>query len=291
MSKKLWGSLTITRQFKRIYIAQNTKSGSMFKRGLIIALTLTAWTYAASAQDADAEITLDTSIIADNLEDTYARCLDAARMEPEVGMEMALRWTRLSGNEPSEHCQAIALMVLGDTAEAASRLEDLAGQSTATAPVRSGLYHQAARGWMDVASYDRALENLDKSAALSFANTAILLDRALVHAALQNYWSAVDDLNQALDIDPTAIDALVLRGSAYRKLKVSSLALDDIERALAADSSNVDALLELGLLARGRDNKTAARLAWVKVLALAPESSTADAVRLHIQNMDVAEDR
>ncbi|MGY8962765.1 MAG: hypothetical protein ACKVKT_04325, partial [Rhodospirillales bacterium] len=82
----------------------------MFKRGLIIALTLTAWTYAASAQDADAEITLDTSIIADNLEDTYARCLDAARMEPEVGMEMALRWTRLSGNEPSEHCQAIALM-------------------------------------------------------------------------------------------------------------------------------------------------------------------------------------
>lgn len=262
----------------------------MFKHGLIISLALTTWTHVASAQDVDAETTLDTAIIADNLEDTYARCLDAARLEPEVGMEMALRWTRLSGSEPSEHCQAIALMGLGDTEEAASRLEDLADRSTATAPVRSGLYYQAARGWMDVAAYDQALATLDKSAALSFANTAILLDRALVHAALENYWSAVDDLNQVLDIDQTAIDALVLRGSAYRQLEIADLALDDIERALAADSSNVDALLELGLLARDRDDKTAARLAWVKVLVLAPESSTADAVRRHIQNMDVAED-
>lgn len=262
----------------------------MFKHGLIIGLALTAWPHVACAQDANAATTLDTAIIADNLEDTYERCLDAARLEPEVGMEMALRWMRLSGGEPSEHCQAIALMGLGDTEEAASRLEDLADQSTATAPVKSGLYYQAAKGWMDVAAYERALTTLDKSVALSFANTAILLDRALVHAALENYWSAIDDLNEVLDIDSTAIDALILRGSAYRQLEISDLALDDIERALIADSNNVDALLELGLLARDREDETAARLAWVKVLELAPDSATADAVRRHIQDMDVTKD-
>gem|GEM_PF-556941 len=264
------------------------KPASMFKHGLTIGLALTAWTHAACAQGADADSTLDTAIIADNLEDTYARCLEAARQDPEVGMEMALRWTRLSGGEPSEHCQAIALMALGDTEEAASRLEELADRSTATAPVKSGLYYQAARGWMDVAAYERALATLDKSEALSFANVAVLLDRSLVHAALENFWSALDDLNQVLDIDPASIDALILRGSAYRQLEVSDLALDDIERALAADQNSVDALLELGLLARDRDDKTAARLAWVKVLELAPDSATADAVRGHIQDMDVA---
>ena len=256
-------------------------------RGLpVFLLALLSHLAIAQAQDS----ALDTSIIADNLEDTYDRCLIAAQQDPEVGMDMALRWKRLTGGEPSEHCQAVALMSLGDTEEGASRLEQLADQSSATAPVRSGLYSQAARGWMDIAEYGRALSALNKSAALSNKDVEVLLDRAVTYAALEDYWSAVDDLNLVLDLSPNAFDALVLRGSAYRKLDIKDLAADDIDRVLAAEPNNIDALLESGLLARDRGDKTAARLAWVRILELASDSATADAVRNHIQEMDIRQD-
>lgn len=262
----------------------------MSSLGDFVALLVMLLSHGATAQPNVPDKALDTSIIVDNLEDTYSRCLAAAQQDPEVGMEMALRWNRLVGGEPSEHCQAIALMALGDTEEAASRLEQLANASTASAPVRSGLYAQAARGWMDITAYSRALDALNKSESLSAENTDILLDRAVTHAALGDYWSAVDDLNRVLDLIPNSDEALVLRGSAYRKLDINDLATDDVERVLATNPNNIDALLERGLLARDHNDKTAARLNWVKVLELAPDSATADAVRQHIQEMDVVQD-
>jgi tetratricopeptide (TPR) repeat protein len=118
----------------------------------------------------------------------------------------------------------------------------------------------------------------------------LFFDRALIHAALQDLWAAVDDLNRVLDIEPLAIDALILRGSAYRQLEIADLALDDIERALAMEPNNIDALLEWSLLARDRGDKTEARLAWIRILEIAPDSSTADVVRRHMEEMDVNSD-
>ena len=248
------------------------------------------WCGTAVAQEEALTAPLDTSIVADNLEDTYTRCLTAAQQEPEQGMEMALRWQRLTGGEPAEHCQAIALLGLGDIEEAAKRLENLADQPTAMAPVRAGLYAQAAQAWMESTAYDRALVALNKSANLKPEDAGLFLDRALIHAALQDYWSAIDDLNRVIDREPTAIDALILRGSAYRQLEIADLATDDIDRALAAQPNNIDALLERSLLSRDSGDKTAARLAWIKILELDPNSAVADAVRRHIEEMDLVAD-
>ncbi|MDG2242090.1 MAG: hypothetical protein P8L66_01205 [Rhodospirillaceae bacterium] len=253
-------------------------------------LACLAWYGDALAQENLPEQQLDTSIVADNLEDTYARCLTAARQDPEIGMEMALRWDRLTGGEPAKHCQAVAILELGDVEEAAQRLEELADHPTALAPVRAGLYAQAAQAWMDRADYARALVNLNKSAELRPNDAGLFFDRALIHAALKDLWAAVDDLNRVLDLEPLAIEALILRGSAYRKLEIADLALDDIERALKTDPNNIDALLEKGLLARDRAEKTEARLAWIRILEIAPDSSTADIVRRHMEEMDVSSD-
>ncbi len=203
---------------------------------------------------------------------------------------MALRWMKLTGGEPAAHCQAVALLELGDTEEAASRLEGLAEQPTGLAPVRAGLYAQAAQAWMESAAYDRALTNLNKSATLKPDDTNLYLDRALIHAALEDYWSAVDDLNNVLDREPATVDALILRGSAYRQLKIADLAKDDIDRALVAEPNNIDALLERSLLARNSGDKTDARLAWIKILELEPDSAVADIVRRHIEEMDLVQD-
>lgn len=233
---------------------------------------------------------LNTSIISDNQEETYRRCLVAAEVDPESGIDMALRWRNLNGADPAQHCLAVAMMNIGDSEAAAPLLESLAQSSSATAPVRAGLHRQTAQAWMASAEYERALAALEQALVLAKDDTTLFLDMAVAHAALEDYWAAVDNLNSAIDRDPEMTDALVLRGSAYRRLGFPDLAKDDLKRALKLDSANLDALLELGLLARDSGDKIAARQHWFKVLEIAPSSATADAVRRHLETMDVAVD-
>lgn len=230
---------------------------------------------------------LDTSIIADNQEDTYQRCLKVAGAAPQTGIDMALRWRNLGGGEPARHCLAVSMMMAGDSEAAAPLLETLAQSSTATAPVRAGLYRQAGQAWMANADYTRAVDAYVQAATLLARDATIHLDIALAHAALGDYWSAVDDLNTALDFDPFFVDALVLRGSAYRLLELPDLAADDLKRAIGLEQNNTDALLEMGLLARENGEDDRARQYWVRVLETAPNSAAADAVRRHIEEMDV----
>lgn len=256
----------------------------MPSRNLAAILISLVWAGTAAGQPND----LDTSIVADNQEGTYDRCLTAAEISPETGMEMALRWRNLNGGEPAQHCMAVAMMMIGDSEAAAPLLDSLAGNSSATAPVRAGLFRQAAQAWMAEAEYGRALSALEQAEGLLDRDAAVFIDLAVVHAALDDYWAAVDALNAALDLEPNMADALVLRGSAYRRLEFPSLATDDLERALASDAKNLDVLLELGLLAREQGDKAAARQHWIRILEIAPESSAADAVRRHLADMDIS---
>ena len=84
-----------------------------------------------------------------------------------------------------------------------------------------------------------------------------------------------------------ALEALVLRGSAYRILNVIDLASDDIDRALSTDPNSVDALLEKGLLAEAAGETDSARALWVRILELAPASEAGDAVRRHLERLDL----
>ncbi len=250
---------------------------------LAIGLTSIALTTLAVAQSD----TVNTSIIADNQEETYARCLHAAEADPEAGWDMSRRWRRLNGGEPAEHCAAASMRGLGDSEEAAYRLESLAKQSGSNRQIRSGLWGHAAQAWMDVEDYSRALNALNAATELDSLNADFFLDRALCQAALGDFWATIDDLNRVIDILPANTNALVLRGSAYRHLNIVELAEDDIERVLKADPENTDALLEKGLLALNSGDITSARKVWIRVLELAPDSTAGDAVRSHLESMDI----
>ena len=245
---------------------------------------------AAEAQLPSIDSSLDTSIYADNQEDTYRRCLNLANTHPETGFDMARRWVRLDGGEPAEHCAAAALVGLGDPEEAAKRMQILAQKSTAAPRVKSGLWAHAGRAWMDSADFDQALVALNTALSLNSGNSEVYVDRALCHAVLGDLWSAIDDLNQVVDRHPDAQEALVLRSSAYRQLEIYDLALDDIDRAIQIDPNSVDTLLEKGLLGEALGEMQAARRAWVQVLELAPDSPAADAVRKHLERVDVGSD-
>lgn len=265
-------------------------SASSFSTWLTISVALFATTTATSNTLGDQHERLNTSILADDQKETYRRCLFAAGRDPEAGLDMARRWGRLSGGEPADYCAAVALLGLGDPKEAARTLERLASESRSTARVRAGLLSQAGRAWMNAGLYDFGLDLFNRAIALYQGDSSFFYDRSLCHAALGNLWSAIDDLNQVLNAEEYFIDALVLRGSAYRQLDVDELASDDIARALRAEPDNVDALLEQGLLAQKVGSFTEARRSWIRILEIAPDSEAGDAVRRQLEQLDVVTD-
>jgi len=61
-----------------------------------------------------------------------------------------------------------------------------------------------------------------------------------------------------------------------------------LARALALEPENTEGLLERGILRRLAGDETGARGDWLRVLALDPESPTAEAARANLEKLDVA---
>ena len=65
------------------------------------------------------------------------------------------------------------------------------------------------------------------------------LGRGYVNILLEDFDTAVQDLDQALDAEPSNLNALLYRGYAYERRGDDELALRDYERAFAASPDNV----------------------------------------------------
>lgn len=249
--------------------------GTVLATALATALALpgSAWSQAGGA--ADQEL-------------LYRACLNQARADPENAYRAALDWHQAGGGLPARHCAAVALLGLNAYDEAASRLETLAGEvPDARLDLRLGLMAQAAQGWMMSGRAARAEQLLSRVISVQPNDPQILADRAVARLSLRDYWGAVDDLDRSIQMAPRDVELLLYRASAYRYLGVPDLARDDVERALAVNPIAPAAWLERGILEQMAGDDTAARRSWIRVLDLAPESSTADAARARIEALDV----
>lgn len=218
----------------------------------------------------------------------YAACMKLARATPEDGFEHAIAWSAQGGGQAARHCAAVALVGLGQYEEAALRLDRLAQEATAaSAKLRPELLAQSGQAWLMAGHYMRA--HAAQSAALKLEpdNVELLIDRSITLASAANYWEAVDDLNQALDLAPERADVRILRASAYRYLDAIPLAQEDIDLALARDPGNPFGLLERGILRRLAGDNAGARADWLRVLSLAPDGLAGNAARANLEKMDV----
>ena len=227
----------------------------------------------------------------ENPEITYSGCLTMARETPERGFEFSGMWLGLGGGEPARHCQAVALIGLNAFGEAATRLEEMAEDSNESTVVRAGLLTQAGQAWVLERELERAYAAqttaLDLLPLMDRRRIAALIDRAATLAAVQNYWEALDDLNDVIAADPDNADALAFRASAYRYLDTLELAMEDANRALRIDPENVAALLERGNIHQTNGEKAGARQDWIRAIQLAPESPAAETARANIEKLDV----
>src|SRR5579862_9907558 len=217
----------------------------------------------------------------------YEWCIHLAKTSPADGWEAALAWTGEGGGDPARHCAAVALIGLKQYKQAAERLEDLARDSFADAPIRAGMLRQAGQAWLLANDVDRAYADQTTALQLTPGAPDLLIDRAESLALAQHWKEAKADLDAALAAVPDRADALIYRATAERFIGDLAAAGGDIKKALALDAGSEDAWLESGSIKRLQGDNAGARHDWLHVLDLAPNSQAAVSARANIEELDV----
>jgi tetratricopeptide (TPR) repeat protein len=181
----------------------------------------------------------------------YRRCLADSGVNPAAALADAEGWIKSGGGVPAEHCAALTLITLKRYAEAAVRLDRIAGgRATLNAEFRVALFDQAGNAWLLAGDGARAVQSFTGALALSAGDADLFADLARAQA-MRRDWHEVDlDLNAALQLSPRRADLLVLRASARRALKRYEDSRADIEAALKLKPGDGSALVERGLLRR-----------------------------------------
>lgn len=100
-----------------------------------------------------------------------------------------------------------------------------------------------AEAYVHLDMLQEAKEDYDKAMGLRFMREGdrffAFLGRGYVNILLEDFDTAVQDLDQALDAEPSNLNALLYRGYAYERRGDDELALRDYERAFAASPDNV----------------------------------------------------
>ena len=174
-------------------------------------------------------------------------CLEKTETNPAEAYEDSLAWLS-NGNRPkARHCNAIALLELGNLEEAAAKLEALANASDAISLEDRGLYMaQAGNTWLSAGYPDAAIVALTAALKLQPESASLYKDRAAAYLTLERWIEAVDDLNAALAQNPADPDALTLRARAHLATENLDAAMADMQDALVHDPENIDILVLRG---------------------------------------------
>ncbi|GAA0569303.1 tetratricopeptide repeat protein [Craurococcus roseus] len=213
----------------------------------------------------------------------HERCFGLLRTDPEDARFFADGWEAAGGGDGARHCAALALLALGETERGAERLEDLARRSEADAAARAAVFAEAGNAWMLAGDADRAYAAATMALTLAPDDPALVLDRALALGAMERYAEALEDLDRAVALDPSRIDAWVLRGAAKRQLGRAAEAERDVAHALSLAPDNAEALLERAALRRAKGDVRGARADWERAMRMATDSETADLARRNLE--------
>jgi tetratricopeptide (TPR) repeat protein len=230
-----------------------------------------------------------TTALATEAEDAkrYAACMERARSAPAEGLALAEAWIKEKETVPGRHCRAVALIGMGRGEQAVGALDALGAEIEGHQPaLAADLYHQAAMVEFDAGRPDAASALMDRALKLTPDSVELLIDRALVFGARNDYASALDRLEHARKLAPARPDVLVLIASAHRQLGHRQRAEESLNAALAIDPENVAALLERGILRRLAGDNEAARADWERVRALAPDSPEAETATANLKLLD-----
>lgn len=237
----------------------------------------------------------------------YAECMELVSRSPDKAINNALDWRANGGGVPARHCEALALVKIGEPAEGAARLSQIVEDMrvgrdtpiiggkrvTADAAMLADLYGQAANAWLLAGkvsdAYDAIEAALSVAPAASLQRAELRLDHARIAAADDDFGTAFDILKQLSTEYPDRGDVLILLASASRGVgdfAQAQTALDDFKLLRKANVESPVALLEQAHLYLAQGQSKEAREAYLKVLTVSGESVEAVAARAAIEKLD-----
>lgn len=262
-------------------------------------ITLAALVCILSQMGALAQETSETS--------RYNSCMQMARDKPAEALNVALLWIEDMGGAPARHCEAVSLFNLAEFGEAGARFELIAedirvgrGMPTvggkkyaADSVMFASILSQAAQAWMLAGELDRAHDAASRALSIvekgSAVHIEILLDRAQISAADEDFGLAMEDIEAALTFAPDNLVALLFRSAAQRAIGNYAEAKKSIDRAYAIDGKNPSILLERANIAYMLGNKDAATQDLLTILRDYPDSHAAPSARMNLERMALKE--
>jgi len=235
----------------------------------------------------------------------YGNCIDTAAQAPDKAINLALVWQNEGGGVPARHCEALGLFHLHEYNEAAVRLEAIAKDMrvgrdmpvrlgkriVATADMLADMYGQAANAWLLGGELSRAGTAVDTALSLAVNGSPqeldLLVDRARIAAAEEDFILALSDLERVQKFDPGRKDILVLVAAAARGSKDYAKALAALDGFQSVYPDRTAGYLERGNLLDVLGQKQEARQNWLKLLQLAEVGADADAARANLERLDM----
>lgn len=188
---------------------------------------------------------------AETVSPRYQDCLTLVEADLELGRIAAQQWVGEGGGAEARHCLSIADLKAGFPKLAAARLEDIAQRNDAGDDyVRARLLSQAAEAWLEGEEPDRAEAALNQALELVPDSAELQLTAAKVYAAQNRWQEVITAVSKAEDGAFVSAETYVLRGKARLVFGAYDGAAEDVVDALTLDPTNVDALVLRGDLAQ-----------------------------------------
>ena len=177
----------------------------------------------------------------------HKTCLESIADDAQTAFETALQWRDEGGGRRAKHCVAMSLFALGHEDEAAFRLDALAaGPEGGSDATRVKHYAEAANFWLIANNAEKAYASASAGLKLEYDHLDLRIARARAYALSGHYDYAETDLTSVLTLDPKHAGALRYRADARFKLDNISAAQEDIEAALDLDPTSVETALLRG---------------------------------------------
>ena len=161
----------------------------------------------------------------------------------------AEQWRSVGGGAPALHCLAIADLAAGFPKLAAVRLLEASGRPDAgDSLLRARLLEQAALAWLEGDEIDSAKQTVEQALTLAPNSGELSLTAGVIYAAGEQWQKTIDAVSAAEEAGIVSIGGYLARARAYKALSKNRQSADDVVAILKIEPTNLDALVLRGEL-------------------------------------------
>jgi tetratricopeptide (TPR) repeat protein len=174
-------------------------------------------------------------------------CVEKIDRDAEGAYQDGLTWMSRGNVPASRQCTALALIALGQEAEGAARLEELANSPDAGGTGERAVYlAQSGNAWLMAGMPNEAVVTLTNALKLLPNDGELFKDRARAHVSLKKWDEAGKDLDSAIVLAAGDAEAFRMRGHVRMKQNRFEEAWADVQEAMKLAPTDVNVVVLRG---------------------------------------------